>query len=157
MSVTGPKEPFEKGVRALAEGRAKEAVEYFETAITMERERGVVRPTMRYLSYYGLSVAMADRPTREAVRACETAASRDRFDALLLVNLGKVYLLSGQPTRALSAFERARRMDPTNPRIKRALARADRRGRPAIPFLGRDHRLNRSLGRLRSSLFSRRS
>jgi len=152
-----PEEHFRDGLTALGAGRPSEAVDHFHRAVAAEKRLGADRPQMRYVSFYGLSLALSKRATRTAIELCERAAAHDSFDAVLLLNLGKVYVLSGRITKALAAYERGLRVDPSNKRLQIELARIDRRRAPALPALSRDHVINRSLGRLRASLFSRKS
>jgi tetratricopeptide (TPR) repeat protein len=151
-----PEGHFRKGLEALNDGRMREARDHFRAAIAVEKDQGPARPQMRYVSYYGLSLVLTEGPSRMAVGFCEQAASRDSFDPVLQLNLGRVYLVAGMTTRALAAFESGLRLDPSNKRLQAELVRADRRARPTLPRLGRDHPINRSLGRLRASLFPRR-
>jgi tetratricopeptide (TPR) repeat protein len=140
---------FKRGLAALAEGNPAGAVEFFRQAITIERQHSVSRPRMRYVSYYGLSLVLANGPTPEAVRTCERAARLDSYDPELHLNLGKVCLLAGRTTRALAAFERGLKLAPDNYALQAALAEVDRRGRPVLPFLDRSHPMNRWLGKIR--------
>jgi tetratricopeptide (TPR) repeat protein len=110
---------------------------------------------MAYLSYYGLSRALAEGVSREAIEACERAAERDDFNADLLANLGWVYLLANRRTSALACIEKGLRLDRDSPRLKALLQRAERRSAPVIPRLARSHLMNRSLGRLRRLLLGR--
>jgi hypothetical protein len=110
---------------------------------------------MRFLSYYGLSRALAEGVSRESIEACERAAQWDDFDPDLMANLGWIYLLANRRTSALAALERGLRLDADNPRLRALLLRADRRSRPVLRRLPRSHALNRALGRLRRSLFGR--
>jgi tetratricopeptide (TPR) repeat protein len=112
---------------------------------------------MRCLSFYGLSVALADRPTPEAIKACEVAARRNFYSAELQLNLGKIYMLAGKTTRALAAFERGLKIAPGNRVIRAEIAGAERRRRPPIPWMKRSHPLNRFLGRMRASLRATRT
>jgi tetratricopeptide (TPR) repeat protein len=150
-------EHFRDGISALENGRPGEAVQHFRYAIASERKKSSARPPMRYVSYYGLSLVLSRQAVHQGVEFCERAAVRDSFDAVLLLNLGRVYRVTGRTTKALAAFERGLKLDPTNLRLKIERSRLDRRARPALPGLGRDHPLNRSLGRLRASLLPRRS
>lgn len=152
MTLADPERHYQSGLTLLNRGRYHEAVTQFQAALESEKERGAMRPQMRYLSYYGLSRALANRPTPEDVQICERAAAQDSFDATLLLNLGKVYLLTGKTTKALATFERGMKLDPNDRSLRAMFRRADRRARPPLPMLGRDHPLNRSLGRLRASL-----
>jgi tetratricopeptide (TPR) repeat protein len=151
-----PEDHFRDGLSALGTGRPAEAADHFQHAISTEKNLGAVRPQMRYVSFYGLSMALSKRSLHAAVDLCERAAARDTFDAVLMLNLGRVYVLTGRRIKALATFERGLHIDPSNRRIKSALSRLDRRRAPAWPSLGRDHAVNRSLGRLRASFLGPR-
>lgn len=155
MPILSSEIHFRKGLAALADGDAAGATEHFRQAILIERDRNAHRPQMRYISYLGLSMAMTHGATPEAIKACERAAKIDFYNADLQLNLGKVYLLAGKTTRALAAFERGRRLSPDNDSLKTALSQVDRRARPVIPFLKRNHPFNRWLGKVRHALGSR--
>jgi tetratricopeptide (TPR) repeat protein len=152
-----PGEYFRRGLRAFREGRAARAREDFERAMSAERRLGAVRPSMRFLSYHGLSRALAEGMSREALEACERAAQWDDFDPDLMANLGWIYLLANRRTSALAALEKGLRLEPENRRLKALLRRAERRSRPVLPRLSRSHFLNRTLGRLRRRLLARKS
>ncbi|HET6374124.1 MAG TPA: hypothetical protein VFG76_12515 [Candidatus Polarisedimenticolia bacterium] len=142
---------------ALKDGRPVEAAALFESAMRIEKLKGNARRQMRYLSYFGLSTALADRPTPEAIQACEVAARQDFFNPELLLNLGRVYMMAGKTTRALATLERGAVLAPKNKAIRRELKRVDRRSRPPIPWMSRNHPLNQFLGRVRYSLATRAS
>ncbi|MDX1387916.1 MAG: tetratricopeptide repeat protein [Acidobacteriota bacterium] len=152
MPILSAENCFKKGLVALAAGRPSEASTLFEAAMAIERERGVGRPQMRYLSYYGLSLASVRHAGHDAVRACEEAVRREPFNPDLFLNLGKVYLRAGKHTRALEAFERGLRLDRRHRGLRAALAKADRRADPPIKGFGRSHPVNRLLGRIRYSI-----
>jgi tetratricopeptide (TPR) repeat protein len=109
---------------------------------------------MRYLSYWGLALAQARR-AHEAVQACEMAARGEPYNPDLLLNLGRVHLLTGRLTLALATLERARRMAPWHKGIAIELSKVDRRKAPPLPMLHRDHPINRLLGKWRSGLLAR--
>lgn len=152
MAILSAENLFRKGLAALSEGDALEAQALFHAAIQAERRRGIRRPQMRYLSFYGLSLALAKGATSEAVRACEVAARSEQATADLFLNLAKVYQMAGKLTRALDACERGLLMDPSHPALRALLSRLDRRRRPPLPFLRRSNALNRWLGKVRSAL-----
>lgn len=118
----------------------------------LERGHNVQRQQMRYLSYYGLSIARAERPTPEAIRACETAVDRDSFNPDLYLNLGRVYLMAGKQTKALAAFERGLSIAPDHPELQVQLQITDRRKPPPLSFLSRKHPMNRWLGKVRGRM-----
>jgi predicted Zn-dependent protease len=152
MAVPSAEEHFRRGRGALAQRRPAAAARHFLAAMAREREIGVLRPQMRFLSYYGLSLAAGHKPTRQAIACCEQAASTDEHDVELQLNLARAYYLAGLPTRALAVVERGLRRDPGHRGLARLLGRIDRRSPPFLPALGRDHPLNRSIGRLRARL-----
>ena len=146
---------FNVGLGLLAQGKYSDAAVQFQAAIASEKQGQVLRPHMRYRSYYGLSRALSRGAKLEDVRLCEMAAEADHFDPVLQLNLGKVYLRAGKTTRALQTFRRGLRLDPLNEELLAAFRRADRRRNPVIWNLSRDHGLNRSLGRLRARFMVR--
>jgi tetratricopeptide (TPR) repeat protein len=152
MTTTNPERRFRRGLELLARRRYADASVQFHAAIFVEDRQGALRPQMRYRSYYGLSRALSNRPTLEDVKLCEQAAAADNYDPVLLLNLGKVYLRAGKTTRALLTLERGLRLEPGHAELRALHAEADRRAKPVLPGIGRNHALNRSLGRLRSRL-----
>lgn len=155
MPILSSEIHFRKGLAALTEGKPQEAVEQFKQAILIERQRSVTRPQMRYVSFYGLALALANGATAEALQACERAARLDFYNPDLQFNLGKVYLMAGKTTRALMALERGHRLAPSHKGLKAAIAQVDRRGRTVLPFLRRSHPMNRLLGRMRHAMVGR--
>jgi tetratricopeptide (TPR) repeat protein len=152
MPILSAENQFRQGLVALVDGDPNTAAERFHSAIQIERQRHARRPQMRYLSYYGLSLALAHGPTQESILACETAARRDFFNPDLLLNLGKVYALAGLTTRALSTFERGLALAPSSPSLRAELGKLDRRQPLPIGWLARSNPANRALGRMRSSV-----
>ena len=152
MNILTAENHFRRGLTALVDGDATAASDHFQSAILTEVQRGVKRPQMRYLSYYGLSRAQAFGATPQSVQACETAARRDFFNPDLLLNLGRVYLLAGKTTKALVAFERGLELAPGHKALRAEFAKIDRRAAPPLGIVSRAHPLNKWLGRLRSSL-----
>jgi tetratricopeptide (TPR) repeat protein len=155
MPILSAENQFRQGLTALVDNDPASAAVHFHTAMQIERQRAVARPQTRYLSYYGLSVAQSQGPTPEAIRACETAARLDFFNPDLLLNLGRVYQLAGKVTRALEAFERGLKLAPTHAALRAELAKADRRTRPPLSVVPRQHPVNRALGKLRAAVKTR--
>ena len=77
---------YKKGLVAFSRGQSQEANALFESAMKAERDNGVTRSQMLYLSYFGLSLAKAKRPTQEAISACETAARKHFYNPTLFLN-----------------------------------------------------------------------
>ena len=152
MHILSAENAFRQGLASLVDGDPTAASDYFQSAILTEVQRGVKRPQMRYLSYYGLSRAQAFGATPQSIQACETAARRDFFNPDLLLNLGRVYLLAGKTTKALSAFERGLGLAPSHKGLLAEFTKIDRRAAPPLGIVSRSHPLNKWLGRLRCSL-----
>jgi predicted Zn-dependent protease len=143
---------FRKGVGRLSEQRAAEAARHFLTAIQLEREHGVRRPEMRYLSYFGLSLALARGSVEEAVQACATAVARQPDHPDLHLNLARVHLAAGDPPSALRAAAAGLALDPSHRDLRSLVRAVERRRRPPLGFFTRNHPVNRMLGWLRASL-----
>jgi tetratricopeptide (TPR) repeat protein len=149
MPILSAENSFRKGLVAMVEGDPATAATHFQSAILIERQHGVTRPQMRYLSYYGLSLAQSHSATPEAIQACETAARRDFFNPDLLLNLGRVYVLAGKTSKALSTFERGLAMAPGHKVLRAERGKFDRRQAPPLSVVSRQHPLNKLLGRMR--------
>jgi tetratricopeptide (TPR) repeat protein len=149
MPILSAENAFRKGLGAMAEKYPEKASVYFRQALDLERERSKSRLDMRYLSYYGLSLAQAGLSNQIALQACKTAVFKQTADPVLFLNLGRVYLLIGKPVRAMEAFERGLKISPENKTLRMELSKIDRRGRPPIPFLNRSNPVNRWLGKRR--------
>lgn len=152
MTILAAENSFRRGLMSLVDGRFDKAVTSFKAAMEIEKRHAVPRPQWRYLSYYGLSLARSQRPTREAMGACERAARSDPWDPDLQLNLGRVFALAGKRTRALAAFERGLQIAPRHRALKAELRALDRRSTPPLSFLKRDHPLNKMLGKMRASI-----
>ena len=154
MPILSAENNFRKGLVALVDGDPATAATHFQSAIQIERQHGVTRPQMRYLSYYGLSIAQSRGVSPEAIQACETAARRDFFNPDLYLNLGRVYALAGKTTKALHAFEQGLILAPSHKALRAEMKRLDRRSAPPLTIVARNHPMNRFLGRLRASVRS---
>ena len=91
MTTLGARNQHRNGLMALVDGRFAEAAECFRTAMELERNTSDAgKCTARSLSYYGVAMALSDRPTPDAIRACEMAARADRWDPdLRLIKFGQ--------------------------------------------------------------------
>lgn len=148
MPTLSAENAFRKGLSALVEQRPKDASEEFRRALDLERQRGGHRLDMRYLSYYGLSLARAGLSRALALQACRTAVTKQPDDPVLRLNLGRVQLICGHLAEAFHAFEDGLALAPDNQPLLRELGRIERRRRPVLSFLPRSHPFNHWLGRM---------
>lgn len=133
---------FQAGRALLDQGRAWEARQALRRATELEPEEP------RYLSYYGVSLAMAERKTKEAVKLCEAALAKDFCTPEMYLNLGRVYLLRRDRGRAYEIFQAGLLVDAEHHGLARAVADLGVRRAPPLPFLHRSHPVNRKAGRL---------
>ena len=128
-----------------------EALKLLEQALKISPEHPV------YLSTMGLCESMMGDPAKgeKMCRMALQVAGRDR-DPMLYVNLGRVLLERGDRMSARDNFMKAYRKDNTNAPAALELSRMGVRKKPPLPFLGRNHPVNKYLGKLRHQLREKR-
>lgn len=150
MLIAAAEESYNRGLQALSAGRRKEAMALFEAAIQIARRRSPARPQSRYLSFYGLCLALERNEVHEALRYCREAMTLESFNPDIRCNLGRVLLRAGRRREAYRCFIEGLRMESGHATILRSLNFMGIRRRPVLPFLPRDNPINVFLGRLRS-------
>jgi len=152
MDVSTSEKSFSRGLSAAGRGEHLEALAYFEAAVELASRLGAESVPMKYLSYYGWCLAVCSDRLDEAREFCETAVRGEFYNPDAYWNLGRVYLRSGERSRAFETFVRGLQLNPRHTGLVRELRRLGIRRRPVIGLLGRAHPLNRVLGRLRRGL-----
>ena len=142
---------FQQGMEHLSDHSHREALAFFRGAIEIEKRGGTARPQARYVSYYGLCLALTNGGLHEAVKACRTAARQEGYRPEVCWNLGRVLLLANKRREAHRALNWGLRMCPDHNGILGELRRMGERRRPVLPFLPRGNAINVFLGRLRSA------
>jgi Tfp pilus assembly protein PilF len=137
---------FNQAMEMLSRNHVKAAMKRFEEALQISPNNSV------YLSYYGLCVAMEKEDFDSALKLCERAVKMDPKNPLSRVNLGKVYRLHGDNSKAYESFIQAWKTDKTHPSAAAELSRMGIRRPPVLSFLHRSHWLNRKLGIIRAKL-----
>lgn len=154
MSAIAPpenhSEAFKRGMACLERKTYQEAASYFQAAIDLERTVSQRNTNMRYLSFLGLSLNLAQVRSDEGLRMCEQAAKRDFFDVEIFCNLGIVCLRHRQRGPAFQAFKQGLVLRPGHRRIMEEMDRYERRATPFFGFLRRDHPMNVLAGRIRA-------
>lgn len=150
MLVQMAEDSYRNGLAALESDSQREAMAYFEAAIELERRQGASPPQARYLSHYGLCLAVHRKQTREGVRFCRKAVSIERFDPELQWNLGRTLLAAGFRRKAREAFVAGLKLQPDHRGIRQDLKWMGMRKKPFLPFLARQHPLNVYFGRRRN-------
>jgi Flp pilus assembly protein TadD len=140
---------FKQGIKLLRNGHSADALECLRHAAELEQQNPY------YLSFLGVAVARAQRKWAAAVEFCEAALSSKRSEAQLYLNLAEVYLAAGRRDDAVAVLDKGLIYLRADGRIRGARAKLGRRCSPILPFLEREHFLNRSLGKLRHRVLRR--
>jgi Flp pilus assembly protein TadD len=140
---------FRQGLRALKNGYPQKALVHMRTAFECEKHNPF------YLSFLGLSVARAERKWDRAVELCEVAVQLRRRECQFHLNLAEVYALAGRRQKALDTIDSALEIFGRDARLMRARSRVEKRRTPVLPFLTRDHFLNRTFGKFRHRALGR--
>src|ERR1700688_1101667 len=104
---------FKLGMKLLQNGQSAEAVEYLRHAAELDQQNPY------YASFFGVSVARAQRKWTAAVELCKAALSLRRNEAQLYLNLAEVYVSAGRRDDAVEVLERALVYFRADPRIMR--------------------------------------
>ncbi len=131
----------ERAVRLAEAGHYEEALRIFEKNLL-----SALNP--KALSFYALSLAVAEEDYERAVTMCLSAAEKEFYNPEIYLNLGKTLLLSGRKTKALKVFKKGLRFDETNQSLQDEIRRLGQRREPIISFLPRGNVLNRVCGLL---------
>jgi len=123
-----------------------------EAAFALERAYRAKPSDARYVSYYGLSLALSSNRLKDAQALCTHAVKLDAYRSELFYNLGRVRVLLRDRKGALSAFNKGLSLDRNDARIQKELTKMGTRKPPVIGFLGRQHPLNKHLGLLLARL-----
>lgn len=137
-----PEEFFKAGMFLLKRDKLREALAAFKQALSLREQEP------RYMSYTGLTLALAMRKTKEAVLLCEKAVQKEFFRSELFLNLGRVYLLAGNRRKAHVAFRKGMTLDRDNRMLRGELERMGIRKPPVFQFLDRRHPVNKLTGKM---------
>ena len=144
-----PTAEFKQGIKLLKDGYAKKALVHFRRSYESEK----LNPY--YLSFFGLSIAHAERKWGQASELCELAVQLRRKEMQFHLNLADVYAAEGRREKALDTLDAALKLFGKDQQLLRARSHVEQRRRLLLSFLGREHFLNRELGKLRHSALKR--
>ena len=134
---------FKAGIRLLRNRSYHCALVYFRRANELECGNPY------FLSYYGLTLALAERKWAEAERLCEAALPLRRNQPQLYLNLAEVCLLAGKKRDAVETLEVGLQHAARDQRLHRMIQSLGVRKSAVLSFLDRRHPLNRTLGKVR--------
>jgi len=134
----------------LQKGKLRKAFELLQAAIMYFPNEPIL------LSYYGCLLAIVDRKYNKGIATCQKAIEKlqvrtfcdeDKGYSICYYNLGKTYSTAGKRKESLDAFNIGLSYDPGNGHIQKELeSMRVRKRKPLIPFLDRQHPLNKYLG-----------
>ncbi|MFZ3072778.1 MAG: hypothetical protein WA162_06020 [Thermodesulfobacteriota bacterium] len=140
MSEEEAKTHFLDGMKHLRKNSMEDACKEFEKACKLEKENP------RYMSYYGMCAALRWGKIGLGLELCTKAIKKEFFKTEYYINLGKVYMASGNKKGAITVLSKGLRFDTDNEEIHNLLVELGVRKRPVIPFLKRSNPLNKVLG-----------
>ncbi|MEJ2686790.1 MAG: hypothetical protein P8124_06190 [Gammaproteobacteria bacterium] len=137
-------EEFRQGMEHFRRQDWRDAVGWFRQAEARADRRDMRRN--RYTAYHGLAlVLMGDL---SGLNLCRRAASDERQDAEVFACQARAEVQLNHRRRAWQAVSRGLELEPGHADLRRLRALMGVRRPPLLPFLSRDHLLNRILGRL---------
>ena len=143
-----PKDYVELGMLYVREGRYEEAFRALRQAMFRYSEQKTHELPYPLMSYYGLCLVVLRQEPPLGMTLCKRAVNEAGNKSEFYWNLGKAYLALRNKAQAITAFQHGLEIDD-DPRLTSELRRLGVRGRPLLPFLPRQHFLNRCLGRWR--------
>jgi tetratricopeptide (TPR) repeat protein len=129
-----------KGLAELERNNTMLALIHFEDAAKLDNS-----PLVR--SHLAFCLAREHRQMQKAAALCNGALQEEPGNPVHYLNLGRIYLLAGQKSRAIQAWRRGLKFG-LNPQIAAELKNLGRRKPPVLKSLGREHPLNKQLGLL---------
>ncbi len=144
MLSTEEQEMFNKGIQAVDSGDTPNGLFCLEGLFEKKRD-----PLIS--SYYAVCLARERGELERALELCDEAMEADPGNNVHYLNLGRVYAAAGIKREAIKAFRNGL-LYGKSPLIARELERLGWRNLPVIASLGREHPLNRALGKVLSRL-----
>ncbi|MEJ2698946.1 MAG: hypothetical protein P8Z70_04705 [Desulfuromonadales bacterium] len=129
---------IEKGIGAAEKGQTLMALVHLEAAAK-------IRKTPTVFSYLAYCLAQEGSRMPRAVSLCRSALQAEPHNPVHYLNFGRVYLLSGQKSRAIQTFRKGLKVGK-NPLIIKELKKLGIRRAPLLKSLPRDNPLNKYLG-----------
>ena len=134
---------FKEGVKLLKNDYPQKALVKLQSAFESDKHNPY------YVSFLGVSIARAQQNWAQATELCDMAVQLNPKEIQFHLNLAEVYALADLREMALHKLDYALGLFGDDSRLKRARSRVEKRRTPVLPIFGRDHFLNRELGKLR--------
>ena len=131
---------FKRGLTLLRDHRPEMALRHMRRALALE----VDNP--HYLSFFGVAIALAEKKWATAELYCRRALQMKRSNARFHVNLAEVYLGAGRRQDAVQTLRMGLACAKRRRLLVRAFSKLGVRQPLVLPFLNRNHFLNRYSG-----------
>lgn len=135
---------IQKGIEAAEKGDTP-------TAQILLNEAAQQRNTPELHSYQAYCMARNDGRVSAAAKACRESIKREPGNSLHYLLLGRILLMAGEKKRAVKTFRQGLKTSP-NPKIIAELKKLGLRKDPIFKNLDRSHLLNRTFGKVLSSI-----
>ena len=139
---------FKEGVKLLKNDYPQKALVKLQSAFDSDKNNPY------YISFLGVSIARAQQNWSQATELCDRAVQLKPKEIQFYLNLAEVYALAGRRGMSLCKLDFALGLFGDDTRLKRARSKVEKRRTPVLPFLGREHFLNRAFGKLRHRILT---
>lgn len=134
---------FKEGVKLLKNDYPQKALMKLQSAFEADKHNPF------FISFLGVAIARAHQDWAQATELCDMAVQLNPKEIQFHLNLAEVYAVAGLREMSLHKLDYALGLFEDDPRLKRARSKVEKRRSSVLPFLERDHFLNRKLGKLR--------
>ena len=138
-----PKDEFREGIELLKNEYPQKALVRLMRAFESDKHNAY------YISFLGLAIGCAQRKWDKASELCEMAVQLKPKEIQFHLNLGEVYAAAGRREKALDKLDQALELFGEDARLMQARSKVQNRRAPLLPLIGREHFLNRGIGKLR--------
>lgn len=142
---SGISRSFLEGMQQLEKKNYSAALECFKESLSLCEDDDSYLHT--YLSYMGLAQILAGH--QQGIKYCRRAAHFEKYNGNVYYNLAIAELELRNRKRAVEAIHGGLAIDADHRRLLQLRQRIGVRERPVLSIFGRDHFLNRLLGRRR--------
>ncbi|HYS55376.1 MAG TPA: hypothetical protein VER58_16585 [Thermoanaerobaculia bacterium] len=101
------------------------------------------------LSFFGLSLALVQKKYKTGIDLCKRALDLEFYNGDHYANLTRIYIASGNRKKAIETADSGLKIVPEHDGLIKVRRELGVRARPTVPFLGRGHPINVSLGQAR--------
>jgi tetratricopeptide (TPR) repeat protein len=138
---------LKKALYLSKKGHYKTALKYFK-----ELDSSTLMP--RYLSYYALCMAKAEKNYEDAISLGVKAVKTEFYHPEIYLNLGRILSASGRKAFAFRAYKKGLGYDSTHQELIKEINEMGIRRNPVVSSLPRENPVNRFLGMLANKLRS---